>query len=213
MRFMLLILGTLVSGGLHIRAEYWGPRLHCYLFKPLTTTLILLLAWQQPNPITPFYRYAIVGGLALSLLGDVWLMLPTDRFLQGLVSFLLAHLFYIAAFAAQSNFSSLWSLLPFLVYGVFILRWLWPTLGKLKGPVMLYMAVILIMGWQAWGQWQQTGQLRALWALCGALLFILSDSVLAFDHFRQRFPAARFVVLSTYYLAQLLIAASVGKPA
>lgn len=206
----LLSLGALLSGGLHIGTEYWGPRRAVYLFKPLTTTLILLLAWQQPNPITPFYQALIVGGLAFSLLGDIFLMLPTDHFLHGLVSFLFAHLCYITAFAGQSGFSSPWALLPFLLYGVLMLGWLWPTLGKLQGPVVIYMAVILIMGWQAWGQWQQSGQLRALWALGGALLFILSDSVLAFDHFRQRFRATQFIVLSTYYVAQLLIAWSVG---
>lgn len=206
-----LILGTLLSGGLHIGAEYWGPRRSVYLFKPLTTTLILLLAWQQPNPITLFYQALIIVGLAFSLLGDIFLMLPTDHFLHGLVSFLFAHLCYITAFAGQSGVSARWALLPFLLYGVLMLRWLWPTLGKLKGPVVIYMAVILIMGWQAWGQWQQDGQLRALWALCGALLFILSDSVLAVDHFRQRFRAAQLIVLSTYYVAQLLIAMSVGQ--
>lgn len=206
-----LILGALLSGGLHIGAEYWGPRRGVYLFKPLTTTLILLLAWQQPNPITPFYQALIMVGLAFSLLGDVFLMLPTDHFLHGLVSFLFAHLCYITAFAGQSGVPTPWALLPFLLYGVLMLRWLWPTLGKLKGPVVIYMAVILIMGWQAWGQWQQAGQWRALWALCGALLFILSDSVLAVDHFRQRFRTAQFIVLSTYYVAQLLIAMSVGQ--
>src|SRR5690606_6397490 len=68
-----------------------------YVFKPLTTVLILAIALLADNPISSTYRALIVAGLVASLAGDVFLMLP-DRFTPGLLSFLIAHIFYILAF-------------------------------------------------------------------------------------------------------------------
>ena len=51
-----------------------------YVFKPFTMLLILALA-VQPSASTPTsYRVFVVAGLAFSLAGDVFLMLPRDRF-------------------------------------------------------------------------------------------------------------------------------------
>ncbi|MCB0156555.1 MAG: hypothetical protein KDD83_00360, partial [Caldilineaceae bacterium] len=75
---------------------------------------------------------------------------------------------------------------------------------------LVYMAVILVMGWQALARWLTLGTLAAGLAAVGALLFVISDSVLALDRFRGRFVMARLLVLSTYFAAQWLIAWSVG---
>lgn len=211
---VLLTLLILVSAGLHLRAEYLGPVNQIYFFKPLTTSLIILLAVTRSNPPSNFYKYAIVVGLLFSLAGDIFLMLPSDRFLFGLISFLLAHLVYIVAFSSIGGFyRDLWALLPFLLFGVLLMVFLWPGLGQMAIPALIYMLVILAMAWQALGQWRQTGETRALLAFIGALFFVISDSVLAINRFRQPFEAGRFVTLSTYYLAQWLIAMSVsGRP-
>ncbi len=201
----------LISAIFHIWAEYRGPRYQVYLFKPLTTSLILLLALASPLSTTPFYKYAIIAGLLFSLAGDVFLMLPSDRFIAGLVSFLIAHLCYIVAFSSELGFStSIRGLLPFLIYGVVIAVILMPhVVGPLKIPVAAYIGVILVMGWQALDRWLQMGQTGALPAFLGATLFVISDSILAIDRFRSPFRMARLLVLSTYFLAQWLIALSV----
>lgn len=49
----------------------------------------------------------ILLGLCLSLAGDVLLMLPSDRFIQGLAAFLVAHLCYNVGFA-QGRWCSIW---------------------------------------------------------------------------------------------------------
>lgn len=213
----LFSLFILISATLHIRAEYKGPRTQVYIFKPLTTSLILLMALLSPVSVSVFYKYAVVAGLLFSLGGDVFLMLPSDRFVAGLVSFLVGHLCYIAAFVSVGGFyTSGWGLLPFLLYGIIIAAILLPSVpGPLRGPVVAYILVILVMAWQALGNWQslrdwgQTGQSWALLAFAGATFFVISDSVLAIDRFRLKFKAARLTVLSTYFLAQWLIALSV----
>lgn len=214
MLLQLLSLLVLASALLHIRAEYRGPRWQVYLFKPLTTTLILVLALTAPLPISSFYQAAVVLGLLFSLAGDVFLMLPSDRFTAGLLSFLLAHLCYIAAFGSVAAFPiSAVVLLPFVLYGVVLLRLLWPHLGRLKLPVLVYAVVLLVMGWQAAEQYLAVQDGRSLLALSGAGLFVISDSVLACNRFVRRFRLAQAVVLSTYFAAQWLIALSVHSPA
>lgn len=210
MLIALLTVLALCSGAFHVRAEYRGPRNQVYLFKPLTTILILLIAVQASTPELALYKYAIIAGLVCSLAGDIFLMLPSDQFIPGLASFLVGHLFYIAAFTSGTGFGfSLWLLAPFVIFGVVIFRVLSPHLGKMKLPVVAYMAVILVMAWQAWERLGQTGQIAALSASVGAVLFVVSDSALALDRFRGRFKSARALTLSTYYAAQWLLAFSV----
>src|SRR3990172_12111355 len=87
------------TAALHVRAEYRGPRWQVYLCKPITTALLLVLALLAQGPGAR-YQAAVAVGLTLSLFGDVFLMLPGDRFVAGLASFLLAHVAYLVAFTA-----------------------------------------------------------------------------------------------------------------
>lgn len=197
------------SGALTIMASYQGRRLTLYLFKPLTLVFVILIALQQNHPTSSFYRGAIVIGLLFSLAGDVFLMSPRDSFILGLISFLIAHLFYYAAFAYEGHYSySYWAFVPLLLYGCLMLRVLWPGLGKMRLPVLIYVLVILAMGWAAASRWLLTGQEGSLAALAGAILFIVSDSALAVDRFRGRFRSAQLLILGTYFTAQWLIALS-----
>ncbi|MFQ5569808.1 MAG: lysoplasmalogenase [Rhodothermales bacterium] len=207
---VLLSIAVLGTALLELRAEVTGPRTRVYVFKPLTTTLIIVLALLAPEPVSPLYHIAIVVGLVFSLGGDVFLMLPSDRFVAGLVSFLGAHVCYLVAFTSEAGFVfSIWSLLPFLLFGVLLFRVLWPHVGTLRLPVLVYGVVILLMGWQAFEYWHQTGTTDSLLAFLGAVLFVLSDAVLAINRFVKPLKAARVVIMSTYYTAQWLIALSV----
>ncbi|OQY20962.1 MAG: lysoplasmalogenase [Chloroflexi bacterium] len=204
----ILTLLAIFSAFTHIRAEYRGPRQRIYIFKPLTMVFILLIAILGQVAL-PFYKYMIITGLLFSLAGDVFLMLPSDRFVAGLVAFLIAHLFYIAAFVSEINALMWWPLIPLVIYGIVIHTVLAPSLGKLKLPVMVYMMIILIMTWLAWERCAQTGQSGALLAPIGAALFVISDTILAINRFRGTFKPARALNLTTYFVAQWLIASSV----
>ncbi|HEV7844550.1 MAG TPA: lysoplasmalogenase [Pyrinomonadaceae bacterium] len=198
-----------VSAILHIFAEYRGPQRNVYIFKPLTVLLIIAIALQSTFSL---YKHLIVAGLLFSLAGDIFLMLPRDRFIAGLVSFLIAHLFYIAAFSVDGALvrPSLLATIALLVYGGLMLRLLLPTLGKMKLPVAVYMLVILLMVWQATNRWINIWTTASLLAFAGACLFAASDSVLALNRFRRSFKSAQFLILMTYFVAQWLIALSVA---
>lgn len=206
----ILTILVFVSSVLAIIAAYQGWRLTHYIFKPLTIIFINFIALEPVHPTSSFYRYMILAGLLFSLAGDIFLMLPRDRFfIHGLISFLVAHLFYIAAFLGESGRAlSLHSVIAFLIYGGLMMRVLWPHLGKMRAPVMLYMLAILTMGWTATSRWLITEQPGSFLAMSGALLFIASDSLLALNKFKGRFRSAQLLIFSTYTIAQWLIALS-----
>jgi uncharacterized membrane protein YhhN len=204
-----LTVAALASALLTVRAEYKGPRRQVYVFKPLTVFLVILIALQTKFAVSPSYKQLIVAGLLCSLAGDVLLMLPRERFVAGLVCFLFAHLCYIAAFTTGGvRALSAWGVAVLVLYGILMLRLLWPHLGKLKAPVSVYVAVILLMAWQALNRLMMVGDESSASVFAGALLFVASDSVLAWNRFRAEFKSAQAVVLGTYFAAQLLIALS-----
>ncbi len=199
---------------LNLRAEYVGPAWQVYLFKPLTTALVIALAWRGRGAPGKVYRAATLAGLAWSLAGDVFLMLPGDRFIFGLGSFLVAHLFYIGAFVSDGGFRASPVLLgSFGLYYVLLITALRPHLGPLAAPVAVYGLALSTMGWQAAERWavRRTGPAAA--AAAGALLFVVSDSVLAVNRFVGPFCAGRLVIMTTYIGAQWLIARALVAPA
>lgn len=199
------------SAALTIWAEHRGTRRAVYVFKPLTTVLILALAAAATQPVSPGYQALVCAGLLFSLAGDVFLMLPKDRFVAGLASFLVAHLLYVAAFAPRPLRLAAPLVLALLIaYGIVLLRALWPRLGSLRAPVAVYAAALLVMGWQATARWTVQETTPALLAAAGAALFVVSDSVLAWQRFRQKHAFGQAVVLGTYFAAQWLIASSVS---
>jgi len=206
------LLSVLVFGSalLHIRAEYKGPRVHVYVFKPLTMVFIILLALWGARPDASLYKYAILAGLGFSLVGDIFLMLPLKRVIAGLASFLVAHLCYIVAFSAGIRLG-VSGFLPalFLLYVIIMFVVLFPHLGKMKLPVLVYELVIVMMAWRAVERWAQIGDTGALLALAGAILFVISDSVWATNQFVRRYKSAQALILSSYFCAQWLIALSV----
>lgn len=210
MLLWLLSITACATAVIHLWAEYTGRHWLIYGAKPATTTCLLLIALYATAPVSQFYQIAISVGLLFSLAGDIFLMLPRDHFIAGLVSFLLAHLCYIGAFGAQVTWPFLsWWGLPVVGFAIGIYRLLAPHLGKMQLPVLVYMTVISLMAWVAITLFVQQQTTWALWAASGALLFVISDSTLALNRFRQRFWSAQLLVLGTYYAAQWLIALSV----
>ncbi|MBI3850008.1 MAG: lysoplasmalogenase [Verrucomicrobia bacterium] len=218
-RVVLLTIAILGSSAVAI----WGHETHSasrwvvYLFKPLSTGLILLLALIAPGPGLARYKWAIVTGLAFSLAGDVFLMLPGNLFLAGLLSFLVAHIAYLVAFTSDVRFGKrpLVFLVWFLV-GVPMLLLQWPGIpAALRIPVVLYTIFILAMAGQATSRALSLSVPGAWAAAVGAALFVMSDTMLGLDRFRPGVNLSPTLVLGTYYAAQWLIAMSIrpSRPA
>jgi uncharacterized membrane protein YhhN len=184
-----------------------------WIAKPAATLALFLFALTRPPLPAPRYRGLIAAGLLCSLAGDVLLMVPGDFFLAGLLAFLGAHVCYLTAFRTHGvGRGPLALAVPPLVVGAAVLTLLWPKLGMMRVPVLLYVAVILAMCWSAAERWWTTRAPGSALALVGAVLFLVSDALLAINRFHTPLPAASWLVLGTYYPAQLFIAGSVGFP-
>ena len=208
---LLLTAAIALSAALAIQAEHRGTRWMVYVFKPLATLLILLLATTAQDPISARYQALVCAGLLFSLAGDVFLMMPRDRFVSGLASFLVAHAFYIAAFASwPPTVSAPIVLMALLLVAGLLLRTLWKKLGTLRIPVVVYAVALVVMAWQAIERSEALDTLSAALALEGALLFVISDATLAEERFAGRSRYGSVIVLVTYFAAQWLIAMSVA---
>src|SRR5213592_4490500 len=191
---------VLVLGAVHVAARAAGARAAADLSKAMPIVLLAGLVATEPAPVGQAYRWLVFAGL----------LFPRG-FVAGLASFLLAHLLYIAAFAPGTPWNaSAWALLaPFALVSLVVLRHLWPHLGRERAPVAVYVSVIAVMGWRAAVRVTAAPAASGGLALAGALLFMLSDGLLATDRFVRRFAAAGAAVMTTYYAAQTLIALSV----
>lgn len=196
---------ALISAIITIYAKTREKTLLQYIFKPLTMLAIILLAMVNVSSPTTFYQKLIITGLILSTVGDVFLI-DSKRFIQGLISFLLAHFCFIIAFFTTPNLPGL---IFYLIYIGIFLSILWKHLGNLKIPVIVYSLALALMSWFALSRYFELNDQKSLFAFLGSISFVASDSLLAFNKFKSPFPFAQILILSTYFIAQWLIALSV----
>ncbi len=201
---------VLLSAGLHIRADLKQFTKLTYLFKPLTLIIIILFSFLQVSEVSSFYKMMIIFGLFFSMGGDIFLMLPSDKFLHGLASFLVAHIFYLLAFISDSALpANLLYLIPVLVIGAIILRILLPRVKGKTVPVVVYALILMLLLWQSMGRLELSYTHSSIVALIGSIFFISSDVTLVFNRFVKELPNGQLFILSTYYIAQVFIASSI----
>lgn len=143
-------------------------------------------------------------GFLFAGIGDILLELPSKNlFVYGLGFFLTAHLFYISVFLRSLTFTKprLISILLILIYGGGIGAYLFPNLGSMLVPIVIYLGVILVMGISA----SLGGDNHPL-IILGACLFIISDSIIAISRFLTPVACASLWIMISYYPAQMLIA-------
>ncbi|MGA2134741.1 MAG: lysoplasmalogenase [Bryobacteraceae bacterium] len=146
-------------------------------------------------------------GLAISAMGDVLLNLDPHFFVFGLGAFLLTHITYICLFVRNRN--ACIRLDPPLVAGVLLIlassatlaAWIVPSVGDLAVPVVLYICAITAMVSTA-----LLARFPRRWVAIGAVLFLISDSLLAVQRFKMPVPLDDYLVWTTYYLGQCGIA-------
>jgi Predicted membrane protein len=197
------LLGLLTSERLGNKAGVW-------ITKPLASTGFIIAALGAGALQTPYGIWIFVA-LVFCLCGDV-LLIPDSKpiFLGGLVSFLVGHIIFVAAFFVRGvDTTAFLVALPLVaIPSLIIWRWLHPHLikGGMVMPVAIYITVITIMVASGVGAfWPQRDWL----ILCGAVLFYISDGFVARDQFVSLGFVNKVGCLPNYYLAQLLLAASV----
>ena len=181
-----------------------------YLLKPAVMLALIAVAVCL-DPENGAQRAWFVAGLVLSFAGDVFLMLPSDAFVPGLASFLLAHVAYVVGFAV-GGLSGGWA-----VAGLAVVAVAGGTLGRkivrtvnagdhreLVVPVAAYMTVISAMVVLAFGS-------AEAFAIVGALLFFSSDALIAWDRFVAPKTWARPAIMVTYHLAQAGLVLSLSR--
>jgi uncharacterized membrane protein YhhN len=156
-------------------------------------------------------------GLFFSLAGDIFLMLPSQKFIPGLISFLLAHIAYIRGFAIANPKFSFTGLVLLLLVGLIALV-IMPQISnglntqkqeKLLIPIIIYSVVISLMLVSALltmvGPYSQWNLIPSVLVSFGALLFFISDILLAWNKFVNPILYGSLFIIIPYHIAQITI--------
>lgn len=189
------------------------------LTKPLICILLIgIVLNESTGHKFKAIRYLLTG-LFCCTIGDIMLMLPHSDlyFMMGLGSFLIGHLFYILTFKQDYTLEVFRkpfiyvAILCFSAAGIFIYSKLSAYIGDLKIPVLLYIFVISLMGVMAVGRYRNIPLKNFTMVMLGALLFVISDSILSLNQFVSHMQMGHFWVMITYMLAQYCIVTGILK--
>lgn len=167
------------------------------LLKVSPILCLLVAVFRVPNGIG---RRWILGALVFCGCGDV--LLELGHFVPGLGAFLLGHLCYLGAFCRRLRFGALNLAIvaALLVCAVAYFRFLLPHLGELRLAVGVYLLVIVSMAASA-----VLGADNHKLVVLGALLFVISDAMIAYNRFVEPLHGVRYWIMSSYYLAQFFL--------
>lgn len=191
------------------------------LIKAMIIPLLMVYYHSQARgKYSSFHRLMMLAFL-FSWLGDVLLqfsneghdlILPAESFFMlGLGGFLITQLLYSVAFSLPKGkntvFSSrIYQLILVLAYGLLLMWLLYNKLGDFKLPVILYTIVIHLMLITALNRFGKVNGVSYIVVVIGAILFLASDSMIAINRFLEKFDFADVLIMSTYIIAQYLIA-------
>lgn len=177
--------------------------------KPFLLPILLVAVYLTDKFKT---KILLLTALTFSWIGDIVLLFANKGeiyFIIGLVAFLISHVFYIVLFSKQSISTSISNKISFragigliLLYFFGMINTLGPKLGPLTVPVIVYAIVISSMLYFTLKGSYQWKTIPYQSVLIGAILFIASDSILAFNKFYQPIPYASFLIMITYLSAQ-----------
>ena len=169
-----------------------------FFTKPILLPILILTYFSEVKSEKIQLDKLFMAGLVLSFFGDLFLLFKWG-FLPGLGSFLLAHVFYIISFRKKTQ-NSIWKFWPILLglFATTLLIFLFPYLKEMQIPVTLYAVVISVMMYTA-----LKTQSRNL--IIGALLFLISDTLLSIYLFLQPVMILNLLVMMTYLSAQYFL--------
>jgi uncharacterized membrane protein YhhN len=201
----LLLVLSLICGAAYLVTRGLPAFTGSVVIKVLTVAPLALIAFRM---LRDRDGLMLANSLSFSTLGDMFLGIDGEKlFVFGLVSFLIAHLLYIVLFVrnrpkhmiASAGQKIIAALVMFFSAAMF--AWLWPNLGDMRLPVAAYLCAITGMGVTA-----TLAGFRAPWVVIGAMLFIVSDSMIAVGKFKSPIEYSDYLIWITYYVGQLFIA-------
>ncbi len=184
--------------------------------KPILMPLLLFYILESSKGRVTMKTLLLSLALLLSWFGDVALLYQSNQtyFMLGLGLFLLAHITYVVVLK-RSVFQpiqlNIQKVLPFAIYTLILFAILLPNAGGLTIPIFIYGIVISVMAGTARLREGVTSQESYRLAMYGALLFLLSDSILAINKFYMEIPIPGLWIMSTYAGAQLLLVLGILK--
>lgn len=181
--------------------------------------------WNGLTGLTSLTKW-LLAALFFSWLGDIFMIFQHDYeigFLLGLGNFLIAHICYIFVFGKTSSPNSQlasgsysppkdilrqkpYLLLPFLAYAAVLLYMLYPNLGDMFVPVLVYASIISLMAIFAVRRYGKVNARSFHLVWIGALIFIASDSIIAIHKFLVDVPYSYIWIILAYCLGQYFIA-------
>lgn len=189
-----------------------------WYFKPFLLPFLILVTYKSNDFHTKKW---LLYALIFSWIGDIILMFADKGelyFIFGLICFLIAHILFILLFIKQkseANYAKIWQFwLGFtstLIYLGSMLFILFPKLGDLKIPVLVYaftISFMLVMAIKGYFSWKKPMNLLIL---IGAIFFVTSDSCLAINKFYNPILNANFIIMFTYIVAQYCITTGILK--
>lgn len=179
-----------------------------YLMMPMLLLHVIFNAQKKMQEVL-----FLIVALLFCWFGDIFLMYTAENdnyFLFGLAAFLIAHVFYIFSFRKlrksdqKSNFKMGYAI-PVLIYSGGLMAYVIPHLGNMLIPVIAYAIVISIMVLAALMRMGKTTSYSFSFVLYGAILFVISDSIIAVNKFTSPITNAGLFIMVTYIMAQYLI--------
>ncbi len=190
--------------------EYRGKKFFKYLLTPFVTLLcagFVIIAIAHNGLTTG--RAIILSALLFSIIADTMLMVEeTDLMIHGVIYFFMAHILYIAAFSRGYEFR-FWHIIAGTAIFLSLIPMIRPIMrssGTMFMPLIAYIAVISVMVFFAVTYHERAQGPGSIFAVPGAVLFLISDTVLAIDRFIKKIPHGSVVVWSIYGPAQMFLA-------
>lgn len=177
-----------------------------YVFKPFIMLALLFLYTKSVSDINKWYSTALI----FSFFGDVFLMYSGQLpFKIGLISFLIAHILFIKIVMHRikkvSFLNILTAIIPFGIFLYLLIVTLKDTLGELLVPVLIYGFTISVFGIVSLVNYLETKSTKSIWMLIGAIVFMISDALLAINKFYLPKEIFEVLIMGSYITAQYLI--------
>ncbi|MEM8521716.1 lysoplasmalogenase [Flavobacterium sp. PL12] len=186
--------------------------------KPFLIPFLIVAVYFHDNFKS---KKILLIALVFSWIGDIILLFSNKAeiyFMGGLFAFLLSHIFFILLFNKQlkmylkkSKIIYWIGITAIIVYLIAIMLILMPNLGELILPVFIYamtISIMLLFALKGFMNWEKPAN---TYIFIGALIFVASDSLLAFDKFYALLQYSSFLIMLTYLLAQYLIVIGILK--